>query len=136
MFSLYCYSYLSIPLYKEAYCSYFFIMTHSVHCNFSCILQIDTIHNSPEDRAFSCNATIQGSPVVTIDGLQYRETMPVVVTYYNLFKETFLEGAMIICIGTLSIVEEDSADPSLAVRSNCLTRFETSFYVPSPNVIC
>jgi hypothetical protein len=99
-------------------------MTQSTHCNFSCVLQIDDILSSPNDKNFSCYATIQNSPHTVVQGIEYRDTIPVTVTYYNVFNETFLENAMIFCIGSLLITQEGSADPKLAVRSHCLIRFD------------
>ena len=105
-------------------------MTCSVHCTFSCVLQIDTIHSSPGEPMFSCNATMQGSLSSVIDSLEYHDTMSVAITYYNVFNETFLENAMNFCIGSLLVTEEDSADPSLTVHSYCLIRFVARYHVP------
>ena len=71
-----------------------------------------------------------------IPALEYRDTMSVAITYYNVYKETFLENAMMLCISSRSITEEDSVDPLLSVRAHCLLRFEPSYRVPSLKMIC
>jgi hypothetical protein len=85
---------------------------------------------------FSCNATIQCPRSAEIPGVEYRDTMSVVITYYNVYQETFLENAMILCIGSLLITEEDSVGLILAVRAHCLIRFELSYRTPSLSVLC
>jgi hypothetical protein len=116
-------------------------MTHqSVHCTFSCILQIDTINTAPGDKFFSCNASILRSdnPDAVVDGMEIRDTMPVAITYYNVFEETFKEEAVIICIGTLCITEEaqgKSGDPLLAVRAHYIIRFDSNCRVTSLTII-
>jgi hypothetical protein len=96
----------------------------STHCTFICVLQIDEITSEPDDPKFSCNATMQTSPDdTTIDGMDDRDTMSVELHYYNIYNDEFVENAMVICIGTLCVIEGDSADPLLIIRSHCLTRF-------------
>jgi hypothetical protein len=95
----------------------------TLHCNFSCVLQIDAILSPLSDPKFSCNATIQSSPSTIVDGIKYRDTMSIKVEYYNVFGESFPEEAMIFCIGSLCVTEGDSTDPLLTLRSHCLIRF-------------
>jgi hypothetical protein len=98
-------------------------MAACVHCNFSCVLQINTISSPPDEKNFTCNATIQGPPTkATIDGLQKHDTMTVMIDYYNFFDDLFKENAMIFCFGTLAVYEQDSNDSSLKVWSHCLIR--------------
>ena len=101
-------------------------MAARVHCNFTCGLQIDSILSSSGEKNFVCTATMQGPPTaVTIDRLQKRDTMTVTIRYYNIFNDIFLENAMIFCIGSLSVHNQESSDSSLEVRSHCLIRLQS-----------
>jgi len=97
--------------------------TSTVHCNFSCVLQIHTNQTLPDALIFRCTATIQFSPNNIPDGIDYYETLQVKVEYYNAFQETFLENAMVFCIGSLCIAEGKSATPDPTIHSHCLIRF-------------
>ena len=106
-------------------------MAQSVHCTFSCILQIDNIHTAPSAKYFSCNASILRSknPEATVDGMEIRDPMHVTITYYNALQETFKEEAVIVCIGALRITEDESGDPLLAVRAHYIIRFDPNLLV-------
>ncbi len=94
----------------------------TVHYNFSSVLQIHMIQSSPDTLAFHCTATIQFSTDNIPDGINYYETMLVKVEYYNAFQETFLENAMVFCIGSLCITKGKSTTPDATIHSYCLIR--------------
>jgi hypothetical protein len=92
-------------------------------------MQIDTITSVPNNPNFSCTATLQTIPDITIDGLEEVDDISVTVNYYNALQETFREDAMIVCIGTLVVEEGDFTDPSLTIRSHCLIRFVDKYQI-------
>ena len=96
--------------------------TSTVHCNFSCVLQIHTIQSSPDASVLRYITTIQFSTDYIPDGIDYYETLLVNVEYYNAFQETFLENAMVFCIGSLYITEGKSTTPDATIHSHCLIR--------------
>ena len=101
-------------------------MAACVHCNFTCILQIDSILSTPGEKNFTCTATMQGPPIkATINGLQKHDTMLVTIRYYNIFDDIFAENAMIFCVGSLSVHKQDSSDPALDICSYCLIKLQS-----------
>jgi len=84
-------------------------------------MQIDRILSKAIN--FSCKASIQSSRDATIKGIEYHDNIPVTIDYYNTFDESFLQDAMILCIGTLTITPQKASIPKLTVQSHCLIRF-------------
>ena len=97
--------------------------TSTVHCNFSCVLQIHTIQSSPDASVLRYITTIQFSTNYIPDGIDYYETLLVNVKYYNAFQETFLENAMVFYIRSLYITKGKSTLPDLTIRLHYLIRF-------------
>jgi hypothetical protein len=101
--------------------------TTTVHCNFTCVLQIDELLSSSKAPKFICDATIQMSiPTnegIAIDGIVYPDTLSTKVHYYNGLLEEFVENAMVFCIGTLRVTDTGDPKPVLTIQSHCLIRF-------------
>ena len=105
-------------------------MAACVYCNFICILQIDSILSTSGEKNFTCTAIMQGPPIkATINGLQKRDSMPVTIRYYNIVNDIFAENAMISCVGSLSVHNQDSGDPALDIRSHCLIRLQSTQFL-------
>ena len=66
---------------------------------------------------------LSSSSDVEIDNLLRPELISVDITYTDDLKECLKESAIIFCISSLLVDEQDSDDPSITVRAQCLLTF-------------
>jgi hypothetical protein len=98
-------------------------MARAVHCDFAGLLLIDQYDCSPQERNFSCIASIQGRCLAQFEGLDVPGTIPVSLTYYNTFGVTFHLGAVVYCNGSLTVTDQDTENPWLSLKADSLIRY-------------
>ena len=96
-------------------------MSQTVHCHISGLLQLDSITSGSNEPFLNCTASIHGVCLNVADDL----SIPVKLTYFNIAREQFSNGAVVFCSGALLIAESFDDHPELSIRAHYLIRFAT-----------
>ena len=109
-------------LYLMVYISTNFKMSQSgnTFCSFSCVLEISEPPSSPGGLAMEIPAAMYGTLYPDVPILSRPDIFTIKVNFFNALGAEFPLGSLVLCQGTLVVIEGGSVPPILSVRATTL----------------